>query len=537
MACCKGSAPPKTSSSSGEATGPESDIRPGESAECYMNRAGNTSGLHDDATDDVENKIANTAIPISQNPIRFENIQFKLTPNSTRTALSWSWANNGGESLDSLGVTLSTSGVLTGNISSAAFGKKFNVIVSVYDGQGLIDSRGFAFSPANASSSGEIRLVSPLPGAIINSKYGPRMHPIQKVMKPHTGIDMKYADRSVKDVVAAADGEVVQAGGDASRGYGLKVWVKHFANGKHLCTTTYNHLAKIYVVVGQKVMAGQAIGLEGTTGSSTGNHLHFEVRLPNGTFTDPEPLINGTVSVATSTTPSGDAAATQDRTSSASMTAADAEAKQSSCATYGESYPKDPNATEDEIPPNLKPFDLAWYFTMTHEVGPFWNINLEQDPDVIAGNISTPEQRKKCGYVNTPNFPGGETKFGIAQKPNPQTVVRTLTYEAAKKLGYNNYWAGGIIKSTSYPPYIGVMLFDLNYLHGMGNARNIWNDALAKGMKPSGTKTEQIAACEILTQARIAFINRIGNPTYVRGWLKRANDCLGYVKNLPDGLV
>ena len=130
---------------------------------------------------------------------------------------------------------------------------------------------------------------------------------------------MKYADRSVKDVVAAADGEVVQAGGDASRGYGLKVWVKHFSNGKHLCTTTYNHLAKIYVAVGQKVMAGQAIGLEGTTGSSTGNHLHFEVRLPNGTFTDPEPLINGSVSVATSTTPNGDAVGTQNRNSSASL--------------------------------------------------------------------------------------------------------------------------------------------------------------------------------------------------------------------------
>jgi murein DD-endopeptidase MepM/ murein hydrolase activator NlpD len=536
MACCKDTPFPKISSSSGDANGPESDIRPGESAECYMNRAGNTTGLQDDATEDVENKIANTAIPISQNPVRFENIQFKLTPNSTRKALEWRWSNNGGEILSSLGVTLSPSGVLNGNISPSALGKKFNVIVTVLDGSGVVDSRGFAFSPAVAKE-GEIRLISPLPGAIVNSKYGPRLHPIKKVMKPHTGIDMKYADRSVKNVVAAADGEVIQAGGDAARGYGLKVWVKHSANGKHLCTTTYNHLAKIYVSVGQKVMAGQAIGLEGTTGSSTGNHLHFEVRLPNGTFTDPEPLINGKLSVATSTDTSGNAVNPTERTSSASLTPEDAEAKQSSCAAYGPTYPADPNTTDDEIPPNLNPFELAWYFTMTHEVGPFWTTSLENDPDVIAGNIATPEQRKKCGYVNTPNFPGGETKFGIAQKPNPQLVVKTITYAAAKKTGYNNYWAGGIIKSTQHPPYVGIMLFDLNYLHGMGNARKIWNDALAKGMSPTGDKAAQIKACEILTAARIAFINNIGNPAYTRGWLKRANDCLGYVKNLPNNLI
>lgn len=536
MACCKGSSPPKTSSYSGDASGPESDIRPGESVECYMKRAGNTTGLQDDATEDVENKIANTAIPITQNPIRFDNIQFTLTSNSTRTATSWQMENNGGEDITILGVNLTSGGKLNGNISSNAFGKNFKVKISAYDGQGLIDSRGFAFSPANAKD-GEIRLVSPLPGAIINSKYGPRMHPIKKIMKPHTGIDMKYADRSVKDVVAAADGEVVQAGGNAASGYGLKVWVKHVVNGKHLCTTTYNHLAKIYVSVGQKVMAGQAIGLEGTTGSSTGNHLHFEVRLPDGSFTDPEPLINGSIKVASSTAPNGDAIAPQTKSSSASMTPADAEAKQSSCESFGPNYPADPNTTNDEIPANLDPFELAWFFTMTHEVGPFWSESLINDPDVIAGNIATPEQRKKCGYVNTPNFPGGETKFGIAQKPNPQVKVTNITYDQAKKLGYNNYWKGGIIKSTQYPPYIGILLFDLNFLHGMGNARKIWNDALAKGMNPSGDKVAQIKACEILTEARIAFINNIGNPSYTRGWLKRAKDNLGFIRNLPNNLT
>lgn len=539
--CCP---PPPTPETIGavaaEAGGPESDLRPGETVECYMARGGNTSGLHDDATQNVLNKIENTSIPISQGPTRFAGVQFTLTEGSDRVPTNWSWANNGGENLSSLGVSLSSSGLLTGNIDPAAFGKVFKVTVTAADGAGTIDTRGFTFAPSEAGDDA-LQLISPLPGAVVNSKFGPRLHPIQQVMKPHTGIDMKYLDRSVKDVVAAADGQVALAGGDRSSGYGLRVWIKHrTSSGQDLCTTTYNHLEKIYVKNGQKVMAGQAIGLEGSTGASTGPHLHFECRLPDGKFIDPEPLIRGELLVARSTTLAGDPVNPSPRTSSASLTASEAAARSSSCAPFGPSYPPaDPPETDDPppAPTPTEPFELAWFFTMTHEVGPFWTDTLAGTPDVAAGLIETAIQRRNVGYVNTANFPGGETKFGVAQKPNPSISVRAIDYAGAKRLGFNNYWKGAPITCVGKGAYLAIMLFDLNYLHGGGNARKIWNDAVAGGMnEAASSQADQLLACEVLTDARVQFIEQITQPAYQRGWLKRARDTLAYVRSLPSGL-
>jgi hypothetical protein len=362
------------------------------------------------------------------------------------------------------------------------------------------------------------------------------MHPIHKVMKPHTGIDMKFADRSVKDVVAAADGEVVLCGGNSSSGYGLRVWIKHStSSGSHLCTTTYNHLAKIYVTQGQKVMAGQKIGLEGSTGASTGNHLHFECKLPDGKFIDPEPLINGQLMVAGSTEANGDPVNVQSRTSSASLSAQEVKARQSSCEAFGPTYPPaDPPETTDPVPaaPSTDPFERAWFFTMTHEVGPFWTSAYPSDPEVQQGLIGTAPQRKKCWYVNTPNYPGGETKFGVAQKPNPRIDVTTMTYESAKQTGFNNYWKSSKMPCQNKGERVAIMLFDMNYLHGDGNARKIWQMAGISSSTSDSVAT-QLAACEELYQARVNFIKSIPRPEFQKGWLKRAAECLAYVKSLP----
>jgi hypothetical protein len=506
-----------------------------------MARGGNTSGLHDDATSNVLNKIENSSIPISQNPVRFDGIQFTLTDGSTRIPTSWGWVNDGGEPLATLGgVTLSSTGVLSGNIPPAAFNKTFKVAVTASDATGVIDRRGFTFSPGEAGDD-DLRLISPLPGATVNSLFGPRLHPIQKVMKPHTGIDMRYDDRSVKDVVAAADGTVTLTGGNRSTGYGLRVWIKHTTkSGKDLATTTYNHLEKIYVKNGQKVMAGQSIGLEGSTGASTGPHLHFECRLPDGKFIDPLPLIRGQILVARSTGSRGEAQNVSARSSNASLSAAEVAARSSSCAPFGPTYPPaDPPETNDTppTPTATEPFELAWFFTMSHEVGPFWSNTLAGTPDVVAGLIETAIQRRNVGYVNTPNFPGGETKFGVAQKPNPSVAVRSIDYAAAKKLGFNNYWKSAPISCVGKGSYIAVLLFDLNYLHGGGNARTIWQNAIDAGMNASvSSRDDQLIACEILTDARVQFIEDITQPAYQRGWLRRANETLAYVRSLPPGL-
>lgn len=95
----------------------------------------------------------------------------------------------------------------------------------------------------------------------------------------HDGIDIGVPLGTA--VVAAADGIVTFTGQQS--GYGTHVEVQH-ADG---VVTTYSHLSKIDVVVGQKVKAGQQIAESGNTGHSTGPHLHFEVHPTPGTLTDP----------------------------------------------------------------------------------------------------------------------------------------------------------------------------------------------------------------------------------------------------------
>ena len=95
----------------------------------------------------------------------------------------------------------------------------------------------------------------------------------------HTGLD--FAGSSGTDVRAAASGKVVSAGWEGA--YGNQIVIDH-GNGYQ---TTYNHLSRIGVSVGAKVSTGDHIGDMGSTGNSTGTHLHFEVT-HNGKFMDPE---------------------------------------------------------------------------------------------------------------------------------------------------------------------------------------------------------------------------------------------------------
>jgi murein DD-endopeptidase MepM/ murein hydrolase activator NlpD len=121
------------------------------------------------------------------------------------------------------------------------------------------------------------KLAWPLRGKI-NSPYGTRVHPIFKTKATHTGIDID-GDRG-DPVRAAADGEVLYTGW--LRGYGQVVILDHGGD----LTTVYAHLSGIDTVENKKVKMGDKIGRVGSTGTATGNHLHFEVRV-NGNTTDP----------------------------------------------------------------------------------------------------------------------------------------------------------------------------------------------------------------------------------------------------------
>lgn len=116
-------------------------------------------------------------------------------------------------------------------------------------------------------------LKAPLDYIRISSYFGMRFHPILKVWRPHHGVD--YAAPYGTPVQSIGDGRVIYAGWRG--GYGKYVAIKH-PNGY---ISGYGHLSKIFVKVGQKVKQGQIIGKVGSTGLSTGPHLHFEIKYGN----------------------------------------------------------------------------------------------------------------------------------------------------------------------------------------------------------------------------------------------------------------
>ncbi len=122
-------------------------------------------------------------------------------------------------------------------------------------------------------------MVWPTPSCrVVTSEFGMRFHPVLKYNKLHTGFDIG-AGYGAK-IVASASGEVITATYNSA--YGNYVVIDH---GGGVCTL-YAHQSSMAVSVGQKVTAGQTIGYVGSTGYSTGPHLHFEV-IVNGVVQDP----------------------------------------------------------------------------------------------------------------------------------------------------------------------------------------------------------------------------------------------------------
>lgn len=107
----------------------------------------------------------------------------------------------------------------------------------------------------------------------ISDPFGMRFHPIYKTRKMHYGIDFKAEEGA--PVFCPGEGVVVQS--DFARGYGKTVVIDH----GYGVISLYAHLSEMLVKNGQFVTRGQLIGKVGDTGSSTGSHLHYEVRLSN----------------------------------------------------------------------------------------------------------------------------------------------------------------------------------------------------------------------------------------------------------------
>ncbi len=146
------------------------------------------------------------------------------------------------------------------------------------------DGKNADYFNGKGESTRKALLSTPVDGARISSGFGMRKHPIQGYNRMHKGVD--FAAPTGTPVYAAGDGVVVQAGRNGA--YGKYVRLRHGSG----YATAYAHMSRISTSLkpGVRVRQGQVIGFVGSTGRSTGPHLHYEV-LKNGSQINPKKVL------------------------------------------------------------------------------------------------------------------------------------------------------------------------------------------------------------------------------------------------------
>ena len=147
--------------------------------------------------------------------------------------------------------------------------------------QELLDAQLLEQMSNQSGASNPAGFIWPSYTKQINSYFGNRNHPISGIWTGHKGVDINANYGSA--VWSAAAGTVIMASTGWNGGFGNVVMVMHPSG----YTTIYAHLSSIAVVSGQSVAQGQVVGYVGSTGNSTGSHLHFEVHDFYGTPVDP----------------------------------------------------------------------------------------------------------------------------------------------------------------------------------------------------------------------------------------------------------
>lgn len=174
---------------------------------------------------------------------------------------------------------LAANGAKDGNLKKAVFAYNH---ADWYVNEVLEYAKTFAnMEKQSVPVNGSGGVVWPVPFTDkITSPFGMRMHPIKKTAKFHNGIDIAAAGVNGKPVVSFTDGKVTYSG--FIGGYGNAVIISHSKGYESL----YGHLSSLAVKVGQQVKAGETVGAVGSTGLSTGPHLHFTVN-KDGNAIDP----------------------------------------------------------------------------------------------------------------------------------------------------------------------------------------------------------------------------------------------------------
>jgi len=188
-------------------------------------------------------------------------------------------------------------------------------------------------------------------------------------------------------------------------------------------------------------------------------------------------------------------------------------------------------------------FELAINKTMTFEVGGFWKMT----PDVEAGLISTPQQRKAVGYVNDPDDAGGETKFGVAKNANPDTDITNLTWSQAKAIYFTKYWLLGACDKLS--GRVGVLHLDGCINHGVGRASKFLQKALLVTEDgkigaitiSKANLADQFVLCNAICDNREQFYRDIvaNKPTqekFLAGWLRRIKEMRKFITSANQNI-
>ncbi len=178
----------------------------------------------------------------------------------------------------------------SGRVLSAEFVNQNKPFSAVWF-QEATASKGHYFN-FDGQSLRKAYLASPLEFSRVTSGFSSRLHPIFKTWRKHLGVD--YAAPTGTPIRAVGDAVVEFAG--VQNGYGNVVVLKHRSNH----TTLYAHMSKIFVRQGQTVEQGSNIGAVGSTGWSTGPHLHFEFRVA-GEHRDPLEIAKQSEAVSVST--------------------------------------------------------------------------------------------------------------------------------------------------------------------------------------------------------------------------------------------
>jgi len=185
-------------------------------------------------------------------------------------------------SATSTAATAQISGAIKGEVAGP-LGQGDKEFTQLFASWKKLDSIGASTSGiTNSQSTVSVPSIAPVQGFRLSSTFGEREHPILGGERMHKGLDLAVATGT--PVLAPADGVVEKASWFSS--YGTFIEIAHGGNME----TRYGHLSGYNVVAGQHVHKGDVIGYVGSTGRSTGPHLHYEVRV-DGQAVDPTPYM------------------------------------------------------------------------------------------------------------------------------------------------------------------------------------------------------------------------------------------------------